>query len=475
MPYVYGLLAALGGVAAGLHMPMDYWPIGIIGCILLIVGIIARQRNIIMAVAIFTVLMVRTQQIVPPPSFQPQSLSGHKVTVLGRVSTPPEERAHSLSLLLDHVTVSGYAGQWFGRIVVPAPLFTEAKYGDVIEVSGKMTITEPDKDSYQAYLYNHQIYATIEWPEVSQTGRQQGNIVMTQLLRFRQLCQSAIIRALPRDEAGLLLGITLGLDQPLSEQFEDALRQTSTTHIIVASGYNASIIIALALGLTQRFGRRPSMAISLILLVAYVAFSGGNPSMIRAAVMATIVAIGQLVGRQRLALHVLYVTALTMLSINPMWLFDTSFQLSIAATTGIIEIEPIISSAFYKWPDIMRETVSTTLAAQLATLPIIAVTFGQVSLLGSVANLLILWLIPWVMLTGAVAIPILLLWPHLASIIAWPVEPALWYIKHVIEATANIPLASISVNVSLGGAIAYYLVLIWWKRGRIATANLSQG
>jgi competence protein ComEC len=209
-----------------------------------------------------------------------------------------------------------------------------------------------------------------------------------------------------------------------------------------------------------------------MLLVAYVTFSGGNPSMIRAAVMASIAAVGQLAGRQRLARHILFISATAMLIVNPLWLLDTSFQLSVAATAGIIEIEPLISTMLHKLPRIIRETTSTTLAAQLATLPIIAATFGQISVFGSIANLLILWTVPWVMLTGIIYIPITLAAPGVSWLLIWAVEPALWYIKHIVEIAANLPLAAANIHMTFLFAALYYLALLLIK-GSVSHVSVS--
>jgi competence protein ComEC len=340
------------------------------------------------------------------------------------------------------------------------------RYGDRITVKGRLKTIVAEQSSYDRYLVQHGITGMIKWGSVTLISQGNGNPLIAAVYGVQDACQAAVSLWLSRDEAGLLLGVVLGLQQPLSPQFTDQLGRTSTTHIIVASGYNAAIIVSVVMGLAGRLRRRAVVSLVLIVLVAYVALSGFNPSMIRAAIMAAAALTAYQWGRQRLALHLLYCTAILMLLINPLWIFDTSFQLSFAATTGIILFEQIIRAKIPNIPDSIKEIISTTLSAQILTIPIISSTFGTVAVLGLLANLLVLWAIPWVMGIGALAIPATLVVPVVGHWLLWASEPLLWYIKQCIGLIASIPFASVAVQFPLWACLLYYAAAVYaWRRG----------
>jgi competence protein ComEC len=470
MLYLFGLSIAILAISwARWYIPEPQLLIGLTG----VSGIIAmatyvRQLPASPYLAVLTIGLLmawRTVSLLPPATFDPQSFSHGVLKVSGQVVNNPTNQGTAMPVVLDHVTISGQNQSWYGHLQVNAPLYSPLGYGDLIKVSGNLKSNLPAQNSYQQYLVNHQIYGTISWPNISVASHGHGNPIVSASLWLQRQCEAAVVRWFPKDESGLLLGIVLGLPQSLSDSFSQSLKATSTTHIIVASGYNASIIVASILAVTAGLKRRYSVTLIIVVLAAYVALSGFNPSMIRAAIMASIAIVAQLAGRQRLALHILALTGVAMLLVNPMWMYDTSWQLSFAATIGIIIIEPVISSIVDKKLSIKSEIVSTTLSAQLATLPIIAATFGTVSLVGMGANLLVLWLVPWIMLIGAVTIPLLVIWPWSGHVLVWLSEPLLWYIKQVIQVFANLPMASVSIQWSLLLCAVYYaaLMIIAWR------------
>jgi competence protein ComEC len=231
----------------------------------------------------------------------------------------------------------------------------------------------------------------------------------------------------------------------------------------------------MVLKLSGRLKRRQATIIALIALSAYVSLSFG-PSMIRAAIMASLAIVAQSLGRQKAALWLLLLTAWGMLLYQPWWVYDTGFQLSFAATIGIILLEPIISAKTVLLPNMIAEMVSTTLAAQIVTLPIISATFGSIAIIGIIANISVIWMVPGVMMVGAIIIPLILLSVTLGGYAVWLIEPGLWYFKHIISYIANLPLAAISLQMS-GIIVALYyaivVLIIWLKERRSAASAID--
>lgn len=245
-------------------------------------------------------------------------------------------------------------------------------------------------------------------------------------------------RLLPEPHAGLLNGLIFGTRASLSAPFLDALTRTGTLHIIALSGMNISILVKVTHGLLIKLvSRRITSLITILFIVLFVWFVGPSPSVVRAAIMGSLVLFASVLGRQSWSLFALFLTSLIMILVKPDWVGNLSFQLSVLSTLGIILFAPkptghMIVDDFY-----------VTLAAQVFTIPLIFFTFHRVSLISPLTNVLIGWTIPiltplgmLVAITGWIFLP-------LGQIVAWVAWIFLEYLVLVIEWTAKVPFASI--------------------------------
>lgn len=204
------------------------------------------------------------------------------------------------------------------------------------------------------------------------------------------------------DDAGWLLsGMTLGLDQGLSEQSQAAMRQSGLTHLTAVSGANCAILIGLVWWLAGwlRVPRLPRSALCIAVLMAFVAVVGPEPSVLRASVMAVLALLAGLVGGRKAAAHLLQVCVIGLLLVDPWLAFSVGFMLSIAATAGLIGL-------------IDRGLLAAAVAAQVATMPILLAIGGSVGLQSVLANLLVTPLaaaIPVLGLTSLLVAPVAVL------------------------------------------------------------------
>src|SRR3989344_5235737 len=149
---------------------------------------------------------------------------------------------------------------------------------------------------------------------------------------------TALVNSLIHEpQAGLLTGMLFGVKATMSKELYDALITTGTLHIIALSGMNISIIVGFVHLFLLRFVRRPiaNVATSFI-IIGFISFVGISPSVIRAAIMAGITLLGVTLGRQVWPLFIWILAVTIMLVLNPLWIADLSFQLSVLATLGII-------------------------------------------------------------------------------------------------------------------------------------------
>lgn len=247
---------------------------------------------------------------------------------------------------------------------------------------------------------------------------------------------------LPEPHAALLKGIVLGTKSSLDFGFFEALRKTSTLHVVVASGGNIAIFAGGFLNmLSTLIGRRRAIWPTLALVWFYVFFVGWQPAIVRAGIMGSIAFLAQAMGKQFDAPRALFASAGFMLLWEPQWLFDLGFQLSFAATAGILAFTSGISRFLLRVIGgmgdmgimrVMRESLATTLAAQIAVSPLLFFAFGQISLIGPLVNVLVLWTVPFIMLGGIIMGDMGVMWEPLGQISAWFVWLPLEYFVRII-------------------------------------------
>lgn len=270
---------------------------------------------------------------------------------------------------------------------------------------------------------------------------------------FRQNLDKEISRNLPSPQAELLSGILLGSKKDLPPEFRLALRDTSTLHIVVVSGQNLTLLASLFLKLSGLLKRKTAIFLSIIAVIFYTVLTGGQIPVVRAAIMAILAFSAEAFGRQKDGIWALFITGGVMLLINPAWIGDLSFQLSFLATFGVIALAPIIERYLTLLPPFIKQDVGITLGAQLMVIPVIAQIFHQVSLVGVVANLLVGWTIPIIMILGVLMIV-------LGSVFNLLVSIFLTYFIYIVSFFANLPFAWEYVGEKvLIFWIGYYLVL----------------
>lgn len=256
----------------------------------------------------------------------------------------------------------------------------------------------------------------------------------------RQFLDQKISQLLPSPQAELLSGILLGQNKDLPSELKLALRDTSTLHIVVASGQNLSMIGGLFLTFSSFIRRRNAILISLLAITLYALLTGFQLPILRAAIMFALASLGQLFGRQSDGFRILIITVLLMLLINPGWLFQLSFQLSVMATFGVIVVAPILLKLLGKLP-LIGQDLAVTLAAQVMVTPIIAQNFHQFSYVSLITNVLILWTIPFIMIFGSIVLFLGIIWQTLATFFVLIVNALLTYFIYIVYFFSSLPFS----------------------------------
>jgi competence protein ComEC len=417
--------------------------------------------------------------------FMPQSspvadYNGHGfVTLRGVVADEPDVRDTRIDLRIDVQRIRPLEGPMAatsGLVLVQAPPTTEVHYGDEIVADGVLRIPgEFDTFSYRDYLSRAGIYSIMQDANVRVLSSGKGSPVFTALLDLKGRARQNIIHALPEPDASLLVGILLGDSRGLAPEVSDAFNDTGTSHIIAISGFNMAILSGVVMGLLSRFRFPPRLAafIGIATLVFYTLFVGASPSVVRAAIMSSMLVVGGLIRRKTYVPTSLAFVALLMSLLNPLVLWDVGFQLSLFATLGLSLFTKPFQERFNRmllsiFPDrtattvgdFLAEPLIVSLAAQITSLPLILLYFGRLSLVSFVVNLLVIPVQAALMILGLAATLIGLVLPSIAQFLFWFDMLFLSWTLSIVRLFARLPFAVVNVQIDPRLIVLFYLVLL---------------
>ena len=269
----------------------------------------------------------------------------------------------------------------------------------------------------------------------------------------------------------LAKGLVIGGSSEFSDNLKNALKASGTSHLVAVSGYNVSIFaVILFRFIRNAWSRRAAVAVSLLALISFCILSGATASVVRASIMAAAIIFGRIIGRRQAAFNSLLVAAFIMVLLNPYILWDIGFELSAAAMAGIILAEPMIKlSSVATW-----QILSETLSAQIATLPILLVNFGRVSLVAPITNILILPFVPLSMGLIALSISVFSIFRPIGMIVGGITEVLLKYFLFVIEFFGNLKFASFTTDKSWLGWLLYLPIAALFYLIRKKTRKITQ-
>lgn len=281
----------------------------------------------------------------------------------------------------------------------------------------------------------------------------------------------------PRDGATLLPGLVLGDTSAQSRELADNLRTSGLSHLTAVSGANVAIVLGAVLWLLQRTRIRRSARFALLggLLVLFVAVVQPQPSVMRAAVMGAIALYALATGATKASAAALWMSVVLLLLLDPFMAWQYGFGLSVAATAGLIVLQPLMMERLpkHRWLNILLITV----AAQLATLPLLLVMGSPPTWLSIPANALAEPLVAPATVSGFLAttlascalLPIPLVAPMLhvlAEVSAWPGVLLCDVIVRIAAVGANSFLA-VSPFASVGSSLLFVAtVAAAWKLRR---------
>lgn len=273
--------------------------------------------------------------------------------------------------------------------------------------------------------------------------------------------------ALPEPVASFALGILIGQRATMPPETKDALMRVGLMHIIAVSGFNLTIILRASKRLLSKQSKRLSTGLAVGLIVTFLLITGFSASIVRAAIISGLSIFASYYGRTFRPLLLIVLVAAGTAFWNPVYIWsDAGWYLSFLAFAGVIILGPLLASRFPQWvqnsPVLMIPIES--FAAEMATLPYLLHTFGQMSFVGLIANTLIAAFIPIAMLLSAVAGIVGMVAAPIVGWIAWPAVAVMTYMLDVAQILSKLP-GAFRENLQLSQIAAlqlYGVVLLVW-------------
>ncbi len=307
------------------------------------------------------------------------------------------------------VGTNGIVSMEHQKLLIKTKKYQKFKIGEVCNIKGELKMPDNFEDfDYQTYLKNKDIYLLMEYPEMVCTGDRRGFWLQNKLIDWKNILLEKIQWRLNEPQSSLLMGILFGQDRLFSEDFGKNIRIAGVSHIVAASGYNITILILASSKLLSFIPFKWRFPINIILIWSFCILSGLSPSIIRACIMTTVALCGTLAGRKNIIHITLPLATFIFVLVDPRIVFDVGFQLSVAATFGLIYLQPsfarITKKILKREIGFVNDTLLTTLSCTIMTLPITIATFKTITIWSVLANCLILPVIESTMLLGILAI-----------------------------------------------------------------------
>jgi competence protein ComEC len=325
-------------------------------------------------------------------------LASDPVAVEGTVRDAPALRRGEALITVDAQRLVGAAGERGveGGVLAAVVGHPDLAPGDRVRLDAAALRLPGDRagPTSAALLQRDGVVAVAVSPRVVRLAPG-GPSLSRALAALRARIAAEVDAALPPVAATLVTEIAFGIHGALPPDVSTALRDAGLVHLVATSGLKVAIVIGLLARLAGALGVGPRRRLLLIgaAVALYVGVAGGGAAAVRSALMAGAALLLRGSGRRLQPLSLLAVTAALMLALQPRLCTDVGFQLSFLGTLGILLLATPLARRL-PGPRWLAEPFAVTVAAQLATVPVMASAFGVLSLVGPLANALVVPAVP---------------------------------------------------------------------------------
>lgn len=385
---------------------------------------------------------------------------GFESSVIGEVSSQPQIQAQRVLVVIKD--------EHGCQALVTMGRFSELEEGDMVELTGGQVQSLDDVRDYSAgyagYLERRGISATWRYPHYATSFANdvasRGRPSKLWINKLHEGVRERVTSLFVEPDASVVLAVLLAEKGTLPERVVEQFRATGVSHVLAISGLHISLLTGMLLLVLMLLPVSPRVRTGVVVgwLWSYVIFIGGPTSAVRAAAFWTIALLA-------LRFHVLVslptvllLAATVLVTLDPLFLADVGFQLSISAVTGIFVVLFLTRSVMPRW---FFRIFLVSLGAWVATGPVIAYHFGNVVLSGVVTNLLVVPLVPTLLILAIVALLLSLVFVPAAVLVAYLLHGIIAWVDFVTGVVAAVPgLFYEEVSVPVWVVFVYYLAVL---------------
>ena len=311
----------------------------------------------------------------------------------------------------EHVMVTGTCSKTTGPY---------SRYDRITHVVGRMTVQSVSEDFSE------------------------GSIAVRAANRMRVALRDGVA-LMPRNLQALFAGLVIGDDRDQSREMVSQFRASGLSHLCAVSGQNVAYLLAALSPVLRRLRRNGRFIAVLMILAWFVLLTRAEPSVLRAAVMAGLVAVNAASGTSMNARTILASTVIVLLVLDPMLAWSVGFALSVGATAGLAWLSARLGNIIGR-----HGMLAATLAAQVGTMPVSFFVFGYVPVVSLIANPLALWVAGMVMMVGLPLALLASLLTPLVPLVSWAMTVPVAWVAGVARICSEVsPHGSLNVGLWL--------------------------
>ncbi len=429
-----------------------------------------------------------------------KNLLNKEIILEGRIKAEPDIRKNSVQLVVQPEVINNQPIKGNGNVLIISKNNRNYNYGEELKVKGK--IKEPEifnNFDYKGYLERRGVYWIMFYPRTIWVKRGENDsfisVFYSRILELKGFLRTIIYRNIPAPKSFILGAMLLGDKGRITKEVKEKLNVVGLRHLTAVSGMHIVILSSILMSLLISLGlwRNQAFYLTVVFIFIFILMTGFQPSGIRAGIMGFVFLLAEKVGRKYVPSRSLALAAFLMLVLNPLLLFDVSFQLSFLAVIGIIYLTPILENKvnrvkknileklsqikkkreikipFSRFWRSLEKIILMTLAAQIFTLPILIYDFNRISLVALLTNFLVIPIIYWLMFFGFLFVFLSLFSPFLGWLFSFPCLFLLEYFFLIVNFFAKDWAAKEISGIHWFWLFVFYFFLIfiiWRERKR---------
>ncbi len=314
--------------------------------------------------------------------------------------------------------------------------------GEVINAT--ISLRKIDND-YKARNFSDEIYVSGDIEDIKRVETKDS--VLENVYKIRNYIAKTLYKNMSKDSAATMCALVFGDRSYLSDEFYGNVKSAGVAHVMVVSGLHLSIIVLLVLKLIEKFVYSPYLRgfIMFCTVVIMCMVCGFTNSILRAGITYIIMAVALVLKRPYSGENALGSAVTFVLLSSPFTVFSVAFQLSVLSTLGILAVAIPISNEFKIEKKVPKYIVTNTLisiSALLLTLPVTVYTYGYISNMSVITNLLISFPVTVILSATVVAVVISPVLPFVSSVTLRVIDYGVKYVNLVINYMGSRPFAT---------------------------------